>query len=158
MTQNPSMISEPTCHFRVYHRDIDMRGLVHTGVYAAYFESAINDMLRHFGVIKHFKPELGGYQYVFRRIDLTFYKRVRIDDLLHVQVSLSRIGTTSLVFSGRIDRDEDLQAAEPSVSASIVWVHVDASAQGAAPIPENVRSALAALVDAAPTAREAAAP
>jgi acyl-CoA thioester hydrolase len=156
MTQNPSKRSATTFCFRVYHRDIDMRGLVHTGVYASYFESAVNDMLRHFDVLKYFKPQLGGYQYVVRRIDLAFHKRIGIDELLHVQVALSRIGTTSLVFSGRIDRDDDREFAEPSVSTSIVWVYFDASAQSAAPIPENARSALAALVKAAPTTRETA--
>jgi acyl-CoA thioester hydrolase len=150
MTQEPSKSSEVTCPFRVYHRDIDRRGLVHTGVYVAYFESAANDMLRHFDVLGYFKPQPGAYQYVVRRIDLVFHKPVGIDALLHVRVVLSRIGTSSLVFSGRIDRDGDLECAEPSVSASFVWVCVGASAQSAAPIPEDARSALAALINAAP--------
>jgi acyl-CoA thioester hydrolase len=148
MTQDSSKKSEMACHFRVYHRDIDMHGLVHTGVYVSYFESAANDMLRHFGVLKYFKPQPGAYQYVVRRIELVFHKPISIDELLHVRVALSRIGTSSLVFSGRIDRDEDRESAEPSVSASFVWVYVDADAQSAAPIPEDARTALASLTNA----------
>jgi acyl-CoA thioester hydrolase len=146
MTRALSKTSELTCSFRVYHRDIDMRGLVHTGVYVAYFESAANDMLRHYNVLGYFKPQPGAHQYVVRRIDLAFGKPVAIDQLLHVRVALSRIGTSSLVFSGRIDRDDDTESDEPSVSASFVWVCIDASAQGAAPIPEDARAALAGLI------------
>ncbi len=137
-----------TCRFRVYHRDIDLRGDVHTGVYVAYFESAVNDMLRNSGVLKYFKPQPGAYQWVVRRLDLSFHKPIGIDALLHVRVALTRIGTSSLAFSGRIDLDGDLDEG-PSVSASIVWVGIDAAAQGAAPIPDETRAALAPLVEAA---------
>lgn len=133
------------CSFHVYHRDIDMRGLVHTGTYVAYFESAPNDMLRRSGVLEFFKPKPGAFQYVVRRVDLTFHRPVAIDDLLHVRVALSRVGKSSLLFDGRIDRECDATDAGPCVSASIVWVYVDTSAQAAAPIPDDARAALLPL-------------
>jgi acyl-CoA thioester hydrolase len=147
MTEEPSKGGEMTC--RVYHRDIDKRGLVHTAVYVGYFESAANDMLRHYDVLGYFKPQPGAFQYVVRRVDLTFHKPIGIDALLHVSVVLSRLGNSSIIFSGRIDRDGDSASAEPSVSASIVWVCVGASGQSAAPIPEDARSALTALINGA---------
>lgn len=134
------------CSFRVYHRDIDMRGLVHTGTYVAYFESAANDMLRRAGVLGFFKPQPGAFAWVVRRVELTFHRPLAIDDLLHVSVTVARVGKSSLLFDGRIDRDGDSLGDDPSVSASIVWVYVDTTAQGAAPIPEEARAALLPLV------------
>ncbi|CCD96741.1 hypothetical protein BRAO375_740024 [Bradyrhizobium sp. ORS 375] len=134
------------CSFRVYHRDIDMRGLLHNGSYVAYFESAANDMLRRSGVLGFFKPTLGAFAWVVRRVELSFNRPLAIDDLLHVGVTVSRVGKSSLLFGGRIDRDGDSFAGDPSVSASIVWVYVDTAAQGAAPIPDEARAALLPLV------------
>lgn len=134
------------CSFRVYHRDIDMRGLVHTGSYVAYFESAANDMLRRSGVLGFFKPQPGAFAWVVRRVELAFHRPLAIDDLLHVSVTVARVGKSSLLFDGRIDRDGDSLGDDPSVSASIVWVYVDTAAQGAAPIPDEARAALLPLV------------
>src|SRR5689334_16173487 len=122
------------CRFRVPFRDVDMHGHVHNSVYLSYFESAINELLRRFDLLKHFEPGSASHRYHVRKAELVYSKPVGFDALVEVRAALARIGTTSLTFSARLDREGDADNAEPSVSGSIVWVCVDAGSSRPVPV------------------------
>jgi len=140
-----AVAAEAPSRFRVPFRDVDMHGHVHNGVYLSYFESAINELLRRFDLLKYFEPGSASHRYHVRKAELVYSKPVGFDALVEVQAALARIGTTSLTFSARLDREGDADDAEPSVAATIVWVCVDAGSSRPVPVPEATRAALAVL-------------
>ena len=127
---------------RVPFSDVDMHGHVHNGRYLSYVEDAINELLRESGLMGHFDPASGAHVYYARKVEVVYNRPIGFDEVVDVRAGVGRIGTTSLTFSGRIDREGD---SEPSVEAQVVWVCVEAKTGRAAPIPEATRSALAAL-------------
>ncbi len=124
-----------------------MHGHVHNGVYLSYFESAINELLRRYDLLKYFEPGSASQRYHVRKAELIYSKPVGFDALVEVRAALARIGTTSLTFSAQLDREGDAASADPSVSGTVVWVCVDAGSNRPVPIPEATRAALAVLGD-----------
>src|SRR2546430_12037664 len=102
--------------------DVDMHGHVHNGMYFSYVETAINEYLRESGLSPLFEPGSGDHVYHVRKVEVIYNRPVGFDDLVEVTANVARIGTTSLTWAGRIDRDGE---REPSVTAEVVWVCVD---------------------------------
>jgi acyl-CoA thioester hydrolase len=133
---------EAVHRLRVPFRDVDMHGHVHNGAYFSYFETAITELLRNFDLMGCFSPGAGSCDYHVKKVELVYNRPIGFDKLVEVRASLDRIGRTSLTFAGRIDHDGD---AEPSVTATIVWVCVDRETRRAVAIPDGTRAALAVL-------------
>ena len=90
---------------RVRYAECDMQGVVFNAHYLAYFDISMTELWR---------AAFGGYQAMLDRgVDmvvaetgLRFHQPARFDDLLTLEVAISRLGTTSIHSRHRIRRDE----------------------------------------------------
>jgi acyl-CoA thioester hydrolase len=128
----------PFAHsFRVRYAECDPQGVVFNAHYLAYLDTSITELWRE---------AVGGYQSMIDQgIDmvvvettLRFHQPARFDDLLRLEVEISRLGNTSISSAHRITRDDDLV-----LEASLHHVLVDLKARAKTPIPDWIRSGLA---------------
>jgi acyl-CoA thioester hydrolase len=136
-------VSEPYIHrLRVRYGECDPQGIVFNAHYFAYFDVAITEFWRE---------ELGGYQAMMERgIDIvvgaasaTFRSPARFDDEIALELVVTHLGTTSMVTRIRVLRDDEL-----CVEGELRHVFIDLPTLQKTPIPEDIRSALAAHAEA----------
>jgi acyl-CoA thioester hydrolase len=131
-------VAEPLRHaLRVRYAECDAQGVVFNAHYLAYFDIGITELWR---------AAFGGYQamldsgvdIVVAEAQLRFRAPARFDELVTLEVSVARLGTTSMVTEHVILRDE-----QPLVHGSLRHVFVDRAALAKTPIPDWVREGLA---------------
>ena len=129
--------------FRFFHRlrvrwaEIDMQKIVFNAHYLMYFDTAIADYWRAlalpYEVAMH---ALEGDLYV-KKATVEYHASARVDDQLDVALKCSRIGTSSMVFTGAIFRGEALL-----ISCELIYVFADPATQIAKPVPPALRDIL----------------
>lgn len=136
---------EPFTHtIRVRYAECDAQGVVFNAHYLAYVDIGITEL---------FRAAFGSYQaMVDRGVDVVvaeahvrFRSSARFDDELRCEVTVTHMGTTSIVTRHLIKRDDELL-----VEVEIRHVMVEAEALGKTPIPAWVREGLAPWSEAAP--------
>lgn len=127
--------------FRLVHRlsvrwaEVDMQKIVFNAHYLAYFDIAISDYWRALALpYEEAMLQLGGELYVKKAV-IEYHASARYDDQLEVALKCSRIGTSSMTFSGAIFRGGELL-----VACELVYVFADTTAQTSRPVPEALRS------------------
>ena len=129
--------------FRFFHRlrvrwaEVDMQKIVFNAHYLMYFDTAITDYWRALAL--PYQPTmdaLGGDLYVVKAT-VEFHASARVDDQVEVAMKCSRIGTSSMVFTGAIFRGE-----EHLISGEIVYVFADPATQTSRPVPPVLRKTL----------------
>ncbi|MDI1273969.1 thioesterase family protein, partial [Polaromonas sp.] len=100
--------------FRFFHRlrvrwaEVDMQKIVFNAHYLMYFDTAVTDYWRALALpYEQAMHLLGGELYV-KKATVEFHASARCDDQLDVAMKCSRIGTSSMVFTGAIFRGEQL--------------------------------------------------
>ena len=130
-------MGEPfTHHLRVRYAECDAQGVVFNAHYLAYFDTSLTELWR---------AAFGGYQAIIERgIDvmvleaqLRFRAPARFDELLTLEIALTRLGNTSIASSHRISRD-----GEVLVEGTMMHVLVDLSTLKKTPIPDWMREQL----------------
>lgn len=126
--------------YRFFHRlrvrwvEIDMQRIVFNAHYLMYFDTAMSDYWRAlalpYDVAMH---TLGGELYV-KKASLEFHASAHADDQLDVALKCSRIGTSSLLFTGAIFRGEELL-----ISCELIYVFADPATQTSKPVPPALR-------------------
>jgi len=83
---------------RVYYEDTDAGGVVYHAQYLNFMERARTEMMRHLG-FEH-TVLLQQYQYVFvvHSLHVQYKKSAKLDDLLEITCTLSKIGYSSVEF------------------------------------------------------------
>ncbi len=128
---------EPFRHsLRVRYAECDAQGVVFNSHYLAFVDVAITELWR---------AAFGSYQaMVDRGVDvvvgdahLRFRSPARFDDELTLEVTVSHLGTTSIVTTHRICRD-----GESLVEVEIRHVMVDSQSLAKTPMPDWVRAGL----------------
>ena len=126
--------------FRLVHRlrvrwaEVDMQKIVFNAHYLAYFDIAISDYWRALALpYEEAMHQLGGELYV-KNAGIEYHASARYDDQLDVALKCSRIGNSSMIFSGAIFRGDELL-----VSCELVYVFADPGAQTSKPVPEALR-------------------
>ena len=119
---------------RIRFIDTDASGRIHYTAMFRYFESAEIEFMREVGLVY-------GKPYAFPRVHVECDFRMSIvhDDLIEIEVSLTKLGTSSMTLEFRTLKDRDLAA-----SGAVVIVCMDRTTQRARPIPEELRARLAA--------------
>lgn len=113
---------------RIPFRDIDMHGHMHNAAYYAHAEAAVANLWRH-------RPEGENDPiYFVRKSGCTFQRGLRLDDVAHFKVSVTRIGATSLSFAIAISAHGAAVA-----DVEIVWVAVDPVTRQPVNVPQPVR-------------------
>jgi acyl-CoA thioester hydrolase len=122
---------------RVRYAECDPQGVVFNAHYLAYLDTSITELWRE---------ALGGYQAMIDRgtdmvvieSTLRFHQPAHFDELLTLEVGITRLGNTSISSAHRITRDGELV-----LEASLHHVLVDLQTRAKAPIPDWIRSGLA---------------
>jgi acyl-CoA thioester hydrolase len=122
---------------RVRFNECDPQGIVFNGNYLVFFDVGLTEL---------FRAALGSWHEMVRRgTDLvlvesrvTYRAPARADDLIEVELGVARFGTTSLQFSGRIER-----GGERLTEADLHYVAVTADGHAKQPLPRWLRAALA---------------
>jgi len=122
---------------RVRWAEIDAQKIVFNGHYLMYFDTAIAAYWRALAMPYHeTMAYLGGDLFV-RKATLEYEGSARYDDVLEVGLRCSRIGTSSILFSGAVFRGD-----EGLVSCELVYVFADPVQQTSKPVPQELRDVL----------------
>ena len=115
-----------------------MQKIVFNAHYLMYFDTAITDYWRALALpYEEAMQHLGGDLYV-KKASLEYHGSARFDDQLSVCLKSVKVGTSSLVFSGAIFRDDNLL-----VNCELIYVFADPVSQTSRPVPPALRKVLA---------------
>ena len=130
-------------NFRFFHRlrvrwaEVDMQKIVFNAHYLMYFDTAITDYWRVLGLpYQESMAQLGGDLYVVKAT-VEFHASARADDQLDVALKCSRVGNSSITFTGAIFRGD-----EHLITSEIVYVFADPTTQTSRPVPAPLREIL----------------
>jgi YbgC/YbaW family acyl-CoA thioester hydrolase len=129
--------------FRFFHRlrvrwvEVDMQKIVFNGHYLMYFDTAISDYWRALALpYEEAMQQLGGDLYV-KKASIEYHASARFDERLDVALKCTRVGTSSMAFSGAIFRGDDLL-----ITCELIYVFADPASQTSRPVPDALRSLL----------------
>ena len=128
-----------THSIRVRYSECDPQGVVFNANYLGYFDIAITELWRE---------RLGGYQElletgvdsVVAEASVRYLVPVVYDDIVDLEVSVAKIGNSSLITDHRVLRDGQVCA-----EGSVRYVFITSVDGRPTPIPERVRDFLAAV-------------
>lgn len=129
---------------RVRYAEVDYQGIVYFAHYATYFDVAIHEFFRSLPYDYTVLRQTTGTDFNIVRSLAEYRRPLRFDEAFEVEVTLGRIGRTSLTFTPAIWVGSE---AEPRATGEVVWVHADQATMRAVPLP---RELLALLDSAAP--------
>jgi len=122
---------------RVRWAEIDAQKIVFNGHYLMYLDTAMTAYWRALAVpYAQTMESLGGDLYV-RKATLEYFASARQDDVLDIGMRCTRIGTSSMLFTGAVFRQDELL-----VSGEIVYVFADPHSQSSKPVPDPLRKLL----------------
>ena len=125
---------------RVRWVEVDMQKIVFNAHYLMYFDTAISDYWRALALpYEESMQQLGGDLYV-KKSTVEYHGSARFDEQLEVALKCSRIGTSSIVFSGAIFRSDELL-----ITCELVYVFANPSTQTSKPVPDVFRHLLTAF-------------
>jgi YbgC/YbaW family acyl-CoA thioester hydrolase len=129
--------------FRFFHKlrvrwaEVDMQKIVFNAHYLMYFDTAVADYWRALAMpYEEGMHQLQGDLYV-KKATVEFHASARMDDRLDVALKCSRIGNSSMLFTGAIFRAEDLL-----ITCELVYVFADPATQTSRPVPALLREML----------------
>jgi YbgC/YbaW family acyl-CoA thioester hydrolase len=122
---------------RVRWAEIDAQKIVFNGHYLMYFDTALAAYWRALALpYAQSMESLGGDLYV-RKATVDYLASARYDDVLDIGMRCARIGTSSILFSGAVFRQDQLL-----VSGELVYVFADPHTQTSTPVPPALREVL----------------
>jgi YbgC/YbaW family acyl-CoA thioester hydrolase len=122
---------------RVRWAEVDMQKIVFNAHYLMYFDTAMADYWRALALpYEQAMHQLQGDLYV-KKATVEFNASACMDDRLDVGLKCSRIGNSSMVFSGAIFRGEELL-----ITCELVYVFADPATQTSRPVPAALREIL----------------
>ena len=129
---------------RVRYNEVDPQSIVFNSRYLEFFDAANVEFFRSFGYPIDVMST-AGLDPVVVEVNIRYHASVHMDQLLHIDVSCSRLGNTSydLSFEVRIQDPETGSLSENvATSATISYVNVDQVTRKSTPIPAVFRSFL----------------
>ena len=129
--------------FRFFHRlrvrwaEVDMQKIVFNAHYLMYFDTAISDYWRALALpYEASMHQLGGDLYVVKAT-VEFHASAQLDDQIDVAMKCSRIGSSSITFTGAIFRGD-----QHLITGELIYVFADPATQTSRPVPEALRQIL----------------
>jgi YbgC/YbaW family acyl-CoA thioester hydrolase len=129
--------------FRFFHRlrvrwaEVDMQKIVFNAHYLMYFDTAIGDYWRALALpYEAAMQHLNGDMYV-KKAGIEFHASARYDDQIDIGLKCTRIGNSSIQFSGGIFRGDELL-----VTGELIYVFADPTSQSSRPVPPPLRELL----------------
>jgi acyl-CoA thioester hydrolase len=130
-------LTPPFVHqLRVRYHECDAQGIVFNANHFAYFDITLTELWREaFGSYDAMVES--GTDVVVADAQASFHASPRFDDLLDVEMTIAKLGNTSMVSEFEEKRDGELL-----VSGRMVHVFVDPATQQKQVIPDHVRERL----------------
>lgn len=126
--------------FRLFHRlrvrwaEVDMQKIVFNGHYLMYFDTAMADYWRALAVpYEDAMHQLGGDLFV-KKATVEYHASARYDDTLDVALKCTRLGNSSITFTGAI-----FQADQLLITCELIYVYADPASQTSRPVPPVLR-------------------
>jgi acyl-CoA thioester hydrolase len=131
---------------RVRFQECDPQGVVYFARYPEYYDLTITELWREaFGSYQAMVDE--GTDLVVAEQSIRYRSPALFDDLIDVDVSVDKLGTTSMLSSYRISREGELLA-----EGDFRHVFIEVATKAKKPIPDALRSVLAGYTSADGTA------
>jgi acyl-CoA thioester hydrolase len=110
---------------RVYYEDTDASRVVYHAAYVKYFERARTEWLRAQGFSQHALHDELGVVFTVANLEVDFVRPARLDDELHVAVTVEQVRGASLTFRQELFRKDE--TARPLARARVRVGCVDAA-------------------------------
>ena len=126
--------------FRCFHRlrvrwvEVDMQKIVFNGHYLMYFDTAISDYWRALAFPYESAMHLLAGDLFVKKASVEYHASARYDDLLDVGLTCTRVGNSSIIFTGGIFRGDELL-----ITCELVYVFADPATQKSKPVPPVLR-------------------
>lgn len=133
-------MNDHRCEFRVYYEDTDAGGIVYYANYLKFAERARTEMLRALGINQIELIEKENLGFVVRRATMELMKPARLDDLLEVVTTISRLAGASVTIDQSIQKD-----GQPLVTVSTLIVSVSMTEMKPKPISPMIREKFSTL-------------
>jgi len=125
---------------RVRWAEIDAQKIVFNGHYLMYFDTAIAGYWRALAMPYEQTLEYLGGDLFVRKATLEYESSARYDDVLDIGIRCGRIGSSSMLMSAGVFRQDELL-----VSGELVYVYADPRSQASRPVPQELRDVLQAF-------------
>ena len=129
--------------FRFSHRlrvrwaEVDMQQIVFNAHYLMYFDTAISDYWRAMALpYEDTMHHWGGDLYV-KKASVEYFASARYDDQLDVMLKCTKIGNSSIIFTGALFRADELL-----VTTELIYVYANPATQTSQPVPTTLRELL----------------
>lgn len=132
MVRNTVKASE----FHVAFRDVDSNGQMFRSVYIDRAEEAVADFWRRR------KSQANDPVFIVGKVQASFHQPLKLGDLVHTHVGISKIGGKSAGFLVRMTG-----GGEPVAEVEIVWLATDAESGDPVALPEELRDWLYKFLD-----------
>jgi acyl-CoA thioester hydrolase len=125
---------------RVRYHECDAQGIVFNAHHFAYFDITLTELWREaFGSYDALRES--GSDLMVKDAQATFHASPRFDDLLDIELTIAKLGNSSMTCTFEEKRD-----GQVLVSGRLVHVFVDATSWKKQEIPADVRETLARYV------------
>lgn len=148
MTDRPTPL--PRSHFATFvpmttrWHDNDVYGHVNNVIYYAFFDTAVNQLLVDAGVLDPAANTTVGLVVETR---CTYFASIAFPDEIEVGVRVAHLGRSSVRYDLGVFRKGE---AQTRALGEFIHVYVERASQKSVPIPDNVRTVLAALAVPSP--------
>jgi acyl-CoA thioester hydrolase len=127
---------------RIRFIDTDASGRIHYTAMFRYFESAEIEFLRSLGISYDASR---GYNLPRVHVECDFMRVIGHDDLVTIEVSLTKVGRSSIRLDFRTFKADELAA-----KGAIVMACADRKTMHSVPIPDDLRAKLSVVLDETP--------
>ncbi len=132
--------------FRCFHRlrvrwvEVDMQKIVFNGHYLMYFDTAISDYWRALAFPYESAMHLLQGDLFVKKASIEYHASARYDDMLDVGLTCTRVGNSSIIFTGGIFRGDELL-----ITGELIYVFADPATQTSKPVPAALRAMFTAF-------------
>ena len=120
---------------RVRYAEVDFQGIVYFAHYATYFDVAIQEFFRSLSYDYTEVRYTTGTDFNIVRSVVEYRRPLRFDEAFEVEITLGRIGRTSLTFTPAIWVADE---SESRATGEVVWVYADQATMRAVPLPKEL--------------------
>lgn len=139
--ESMSPISQFAIPVRVYYEDTDAAGVVYYANYLRFLERCRTEWIRHLGYGQEALAREQDLAFVVKAVNLEYLRPARLDDALHVTLSVEKLGRAQIIFRQTILRQDVVL-----LTGTVQVVSVQASKMKPTSIPEPLRSQLETLL------------
>lgn len=120
---------------RARYSEVDAQGVVYTSHYLTYYDIAITEYMRRFGHLSDLNKVKSGVDVHTVKATVEWKAPILVDEEVDVCIRVSRIGRSSMTFTGEIHRKGEDRAVN---LGEVIWVNTDQKARKAVPFDADL--------------------